>query len=74
MRFSKFNNPAKRRASAQRQARKQESNPYAVIVFKKSNNDMIEKKRFRTSELAEEYASLYKDSDTLGAYVESYNF
>lgn len=74
MRFSKFNNPAKKRANANRQARTHASNPYIVIVFKRSNNEMIEKARFRSCEMASEYASIYKDNPTIGAYIESHNF
>lgn len=70
MKFSKYNNPAKKRAIANAKARARAQKPYAVIVYNKKSGEMIEKKRFSTYDNATDYASIYTNSENLGAFIE----
>lgn len=71
-RFSKSYWSRRRKEQARR--RKADASPYVVIVYdKKAENpafSMVEKKRFSSYEAATEYANIYANSETLGAYVQ----
>ncbi len=60
------------RRNERRERRK--PSPFVVIVYDKNASDpalsMVEKKRFSSYEAATEYAEIYENSATLGAYVQ----
>ncbi len=69
MKFTKYNNPAKKRAAARRKQANLERLPYVVVVMTRKDWDVVEKKRFARLEDAQAYASIYDDNTTLEADV-----
>ncbi len=69
MQFTKYNNPAKKRAAARRKQANLENFPYVVVVMTRKDWDVVEKKRFARLEDAQAYASIYDDNTALEADV-----
>lgn len=69
MQFTKFNNPAKKRAVARRKQANLKRLPYVVVVMTQKDWDVVEKKRFARLEDAQAYASIYDDNTVLEADV-----
>ena len=69
MKFTKFNNPAKKRAAARHKQANLEKFPYVVVVMTRKDWDVVEKKRFARLEDAQAYASIYDDNTALEADV-----
>lgn len=69
MKFTKYNNPAKKRAAARRKQANLEKFPYVVVVMTRKDWDVVEKKRFARLEDAQAYASIYDDNTVLEADV-----
>lgn len=70
MKFSKYYNPAKRKAQAKRKARINACKPYIVIVYNKLTDEMIEKAAFTTYENAKAYTEIYANNKNIGAYIQ----
>ena len=69
MKFTKYNNPAKKRAAARRKQANLERLPYVVVVMTRKDWDVVEKKRFARLEDAQAYASVYENDAFLEADV-----
>lgn len=68
MKFTKQNNPAKKRAIEKRKQAKLKKLPYLVVV-QTGDWDVVEKKRFAKFEDAKAYADTYTNNKSLFAYI-----
>lgn len=69
MKFTKYNNPAKKRAAIRRKQAYFEKNNTVVVVMRRDNWDVVEKQRFSNFESAKAYASIYDNNKTLFADI-----
>lgn len=69
MKFTKYNNPSKKRAAIRRKQAYFEKNNVVVVVMRRDNWDVVEKQRFANIDSAKAYAANYDDNKTLFADV-----
>ncbi len=65
MKFTKYNNPAKKRAANRRKQAYFEKNNVVVVVMRSDNWDVVEKQRFSDIDSAKAYAANYDGDKTL---------
>lgn len=69
MKFTKYNNPTKKRAANRHKQAYFEKNNVVVVVMRRDNWDVVEKHRFSNVDSAMAYAATYDSDKTLFADV-----
>ena len=69
MKFTKYNNPAKKHAAIRRKQAYFEKNNVVAVVMRRDNWGVVEKQRFSNIDSAMTYASTYENDKTLFADV-----